>query len=80
MDTLKKLIQFIDELPMIAKLVLCIPVLDIVWSVYRLSRSIVANNTVGIVVGILLIFPGATIVWLIDLICLLINGKIWTMD
>lgn len=80
MDTLKKLIQLIDDLPMVAKLVLCIPILDIVWSVYRLSRSIVANNVLGIVVGILLIVPGATFVWLIDLVCLLINGKIWTMD
>ncbi len=79
MDALKKLIQAIDELPILFKYILCIPVLDIVWSLYRLARSIVANNTVGIVIGVILIFC-APFIWIADLICLLLNGKIWTMD
>ncbi|MBP3496195.1 MAG: hypothetical protein J6K52_08335 [Clostridia bacterium] len=77
---MEKLIKAIDELPWIVKLLLCIPALDIVWAVYRLCKSLTANNTLGIVLAILCIFPGAAFVWLVDIICVLVNGKIWWLD
>ena len=73
---MKDLINAIDNLPWIVKLILCIPVLDIVWTVYRLLRSIDAKNTVGIVVSIIL-FVCAPFVWLVDLICVILNKKVW---
>ena len=73
---MKDLIKAIDNLPQIVKLILCIPVLDIVWTVYRLLRSLDANNVVGIVVSIILFFC-APFVWLIDLICIILNKKVW---
>ncbi len=79
MDSIKKIIEAIDGLDKIIKLILCIPMLDIVWSVYRLLKSVAANNVVGIVVSVILIFC-APFMWLVDLICLLVNGKIWTLD
>lgn len=81
MDGLKKLINTIDELPMLYKYLLCIPLVSIVWSIYRLARSIVANDMVGIVVNaIIIIFSIVPFFWLIDLICLLVNGKVWSLD
>ena len=74
---MKDIIKTFDELPFIVKLILCIPVLDIVWNIYRLIKSIDANNVVGIILAIIFLLPGATIVWLIDLICVLVNKKIW---
>ena len=76
---MKNLIKAINELPWIVKLILCIPVLDIVWTVVRLCRSIVAGNVVGIVLAIVLIFC-APFVWLIDLICVIVKGNIWWFD
>ena len=73
---MKDLIKALNNLPFIAKLILCIPVLDIVWTVYRLCKSIVAENTVGIVVSIVLFFC-APFVWLIDLICVILNKEVW---
>ena len=73
---MKDLIKSMDNLPWLVKLILCIPVLDIVWNVYRLLRSLVANNVIGIVVSIILII-GAPVVWLIDLLCVFFNKKIW---
>ncbi len=73
---MKDAIKAIDNLPFIVKLILCIPVLDIVWTVYRLLRSLDAQNTVGIVVSIILFFC-APLVWLIDLICIIVNKKVW---
>ena len=73
---MKDFIKAIDNLPWIVKLILCIPVLDIVWTIYRLVKSIDAQNTLGIVVSIILFFF-APFVWLIDLICVIVNKKVW---
>ena len=77
---MKNLIKAIDELPWLVKLILCIPMLGIVWSIYRICRSLVKENMLGVVLGVLTIFPGAAIIWLIDLICVLVNKKIWWID
>ena len=77
---MKQFIKTLDGLPFILKLVLCIPALDIVWSVYKLCRSLDKKNTLGIILGILTIIPGATFMWLIDLLCVIFTGKVWWLD
>lgn len=73
----KDIIKFVDDLPDVAKLILCIPVLNIVFSVYKLCRSIESQNVLWIVLGVLTIIPGASFMWLVDLICLLLNKKVF---
>lgn len=73
----KDIIKFVDDLPDVAKLILCIPVLNIVFSVYKLCRSLESKNTLWIVLGVLVIFPGASFIWLVDLICLLLYKKVF---
>ena len=68
-----------NDLPLIVKLILCIPALDLVWNVVRLARSLDKNNTLGIVLAIVLFFF-APFVWLIDLICVIMKGNIWWID
>ena len=74
---MKDFMKALDELPWYIKLVLCIPMLDIVWAIYRIAKSYYAENTTGIVVGVLCIFPGAALVWLFDAIYVAVNKKIW---
>ncbi|HRF70355.1 MAG: hypothetical protein K2P14_00350 [Anaeroplasmataceae bacterium] len=77
---MKDLIKAFDELPLIVKVILCIPMLDIVWSIYKICRSVDKSNIVGIVLGVLTIVPGAFFIWIIDLLTLLVNGKVWWLD
>ena len=77
---MKGLIKTLDNLPLIVKLILCIPLLDIVWSVYKLCRSITKNNVLGIILAVLTIVPDAAFIWLIDLLTLLLTGKVWWLD
>lgn len=74
------LIKTFDDLPLIVKVILCIPMLDIVWSIYKICRSVSKNNVLGIILGILTIFPGAFFIWIIDLVTVLLNGKVWWLD
>ena len=73
-------IKFMDDLPMVAKIIFALPFIDILWNIYRLMKSIRDKNNLGIVLAvILLIF--STIVWLIDIITLAVYGKIlWFED
>lgn len=76
---MKSFIKAIDDLPLIVKIILCIPVLDIVWTIYKLFKSIEKNNVLGIIIAIILFFF-APFVWLIDLITLLLKGQVWWLD
>ena len=69
-----------DNLPLIVKIILALPALDIIWNVVRLLKSVAKNNVVGIVLALVLIFVGAPFMWLIDLICIVLKGKIWWLD
>lgn len=80
MDSIKNLIKTIDDLPQIIKLILCIPAVDLVWGLYRLFRSIAANNMVNIIINVVILLVGIPFFWIVDLVCLLLNGKVWSLD
>ena len=77
---MKDLIKTFDKLPLLVKVILALPLLDIVWAVYRLCRSIDKKNTVGIVLAIVLLFLCPAIFWLVDIITLLVINKVLWID
>ncbi len=77
---MKQLIKSVENLPLIIKLVLAIPGLDIFWNVFRVVRSLAKENILGAVLAVALIIIGIPFMWLIDLICLFASGKIWWID
>ena len=74
---MKDFLKAIDELPDIVKLILCIPVLDIVWNIYRLVKSLDANNSTGIILSVVMLIVGIPFMWVVDLVCMLMYKKIW---
>lgn len=74
---MKNLCRAIDGLPKIAKVLLCLPIVDIVWAIYRIGEAIANNNVLHLVLGILWIFFGATIGWILDLVSILVTGRIF---
>jgi len=74
-----KFIKSMDEMPLWAKILLALPVVDIVWNVYRLCKSIKNQYTPGIIVAVLLLVF-STIVWLVDIITIAVQGKILWFD
>ena len=77
---MKALIDAMAGLPKLVKLILCIPALDIIWTIYRLCRSIEKKNIVGIVLAVVLLIVGIPFVWLIDLFCVILKGEVWWID
>lgn len=71
---MKDIIKSVNNLPLIVKLLLCIPMIDIVYSVCRVINGCAKKNVLWIIVGILTIIPGAVFMWLIDLIWVIATG------
>ena len=77
---MKSFIKGMNGLALWIKIILALPVLDIVWNIYRLARSIDKKSILGIVLAILLIIIGIPFMWLIDIITLLIANKVLWID
>ena len=67
-----KFVKAIDNLPWIVKLLLCLPIVDIIWAIYRIVKGVAKKDIVLIIAGILWIVLGCVILWLIDLICIIV--------
>ena len=77
---MKKFIEFMEKLPLWAKIVIALPFADIVWNVYRLFKSIRKKNVLGIVLAAVLLVIGAPFVWLVDIITIIINNYVLWID
>lgn len=68
-------VKAMDNLPWIVKLIFALPGLNIIWGIYRLIKGIVKKNGVLTIAGIVWIFAGWAILWIIDLITVIVNGR-----
>ena len=77
---MKDLVKAFDNLPKLVKIILALPVLDIVWAIYRLCKSISKGNVLGIVLGIVLLLLCPTIFWIVDIITIILFNKVLWID
>ena len=77
---MEKFIKEMENLPIWAKIILALPALDIIWVIYRLCKSIKTENTLGIVLAIILLVIGITFLWLIDIITLAISNYVLWLE
>lgn len=77
---MKNFIKAIDGLPKIIKLILALPALDIVWAIYRICRSAVKKNILGVILGIIMIPLGGFILWILDIVTILVKDTVLWFD
>ena len=70
----------LEALPLWLKIILALPGLDIIWVIFRVYKSCVKKHVFGIVLGIALIIIGIPFLWLVDIITLLVSGKVYWID
>ncbi len=69
-------VKAVDGLPWIIKLILALPGIDVVYGIYRLVKGLAKNDLVLIVAGLVWIFAGWAILWIVDIITVITNKKI----
>ncbi|PKK92920.1 MAG: hypothetical protein CVV61_07290 [Tenericutes bacterium HGW-Tenericutes-6] len=73
---MKDLVKTFDGLPWILKLILALPGLDgLCWGIYRVAKGISKKDNVLIIVGLIWIFAGIFVLWIIDIITILLYKK-----
>lgn len=77
---MKDFIQSMDDLALEVKCLFCIPAIAIVWWVYRIVKSLDKHNDVGVILAVVLLIVGIPFMWLFDLICILLKGKVFWID
>lgn len=77
---MKDIVKAFEGLPKIVKVILALPVLDIVWAIYRLCRSIYKKSTVGIVLAVLMLIFCPVVLWILDIITIILMDKVLWID
>ncbi len=75
-EDLKKLIADVNNLPLIVKLLLCIPVVEIFYGICRIINQAIKEpvDVLWLVLAILTVVPGAAFMWLIDVVWVIWKG------
>ena len=71
---MKSFIKAVNRLPLIVKLLLCIPAIEIFYGICRIVNQASKGNVLLVIVAILTIIPGAAFMWLVDLVWVLLKG------
>lgn len=66
---MKSFVKWFDESPLWVKIIFALPVLDIVWAIYRIVKGAAYGKVWTLIGGILWLILGWGILWVIDLVC-----------
>ena len=72
---MKDFTNWLDNAPFIIQLLFSLPILNFIYGIYRVLKGVQKNNILLIIVGIIWIFAGTAIFWIIDLISVILYKK-----
>ncbi len=73
---MKDLVKAFDNLHWIVKLILALPGIDgIAWGIYRIAKGVSKKDTTLIIIGILWIFLGFAVLWIVDMVTIILYKK-----
>ncbi|TNF07411.1 MAG: hypothetical protein EP317_04710 [Bacillota bacterium] len=74
---MRDLVKAYDDLPFLIKLILALPAIDgIAYGIYRIAKGIDRKDNTMLVVGILWIVLGFAILWIIDIVSVILYGRV----
>lgn len=73
-------VKAMDDLPLIVKIILALPMIDIIWVVYRIIKSASRESVFGLILGVILLIVGLPFLWLVDIITLIVSNKVLWVD
>ena len=68
-------VKAMDELPRIAKILLALPIVYVVWAIYRIVKGACTKNWTTMVVGILCATVAGFFAWAVDLVFLILGKE-----
>ncbi len=72
-----QLIKWMNNRSRLVKILFCLPIVDILWAVYRIAGAIVNKNVLHLILAIIWVFFGTFIGWVLDLIWIILFNQIF---
>lgn len=69
---MKSFVKWMDNCPLILKIIFALPGLDLIWAIYRVVKGAAYGKLGLIIAGILWIVLGWAILWIIDLVSIIV--------
>ena len=73
---MNSIVKSFDSLPKIIKFIFALPVLDIIWAIYRLIRSIAKKSVIATVLSVIMLVVCPILFWIVDMITILLFNKV----
>lgn len=74
-------IKWMDDQPRIIKILFCLPIIDIIWGVYRIGGAIIKRDPLRLVLAIIWVLIAGFIGWVLDLVAIIgFNHIFWFQD
>lgn len=74
-------IKWMDDRSRLVKILFCLPIVDIIWGVYRLLGAIAKKDVLRLVLAIIWIVFAGFVGWILDLVAIIITNHIfWFVD
>lgn len=78
---MQKFIDWMDSRSRLVKILFCLPIIAIVWGVYRILGAIAKKDWVRLVLAIVWVIFAGFVGWILDLIwMILFNHIFWFKD
>ena len=72
---MKGFVKWMDNCPLILKIIFALPGLDLIWAIYRVVKGAAYGKLGLIIAGILWIVLGWAVLWIIDLVSIIVWKK-----
>lgn len=73
---MNSIVKSFDSLPKIIKFIFALPVIDIIWAIYRLIRSIAKKSVIATVLAVIMLVVCPILFWIVDMITILLFNKV----
>lgn len=74
-------VKWMDDRSRLEKILLCLPIVDILWGLYRLFGAIKEKDWTRLVLAIIWVLWAGYIGWVLDLITIILTNHIfWFQD
>lgn len=76
---MKEYVKIFSGFGKLVKFIFALPCLNLTWSIYRIFKSAIKKNTLGVILGIALIFV-FPVLSIIDMITIILANKVLWID
>lgn len=73
---MNQFIKWMDNRSRLVKILFCLPIIDIIWGVYRVLGAIKNKNWFHLVLAIIWLVIAGFVGWVLDLVCIILFNHI----